>query len=125
MLLLDSQALLWLVDDSPRLGSEAPLHHQIDRAYLSRRDRVEADIKPTLGNVPSHAISPGGWSSKAWCCSTSRPSMTRRCAISGTDRHDPFDRLLVAQAQQAGLRLLTADHVLLKLERDLTLNAIR
>ncbi len=30
-------------------------------------------------------------------------------------RHDPFDRLLVAQASQAGLQLLTADRVLLGL----------
>jgi PIN domain nuclease of toxin-antitoxin system len=28
-------------------------------------------------------------------------------------RHDPFDRLLVAQASQAGLHLVTADRVLL------------
>jgi PIN domain nuclease of toxin-antitoxin system len=30
-------------------------------------------------------------------------------------RHDPFDRLLVAQASRTGLRLLTADRVLLGL----------
>jgi hypothetical protein len=33
-------------------------------------------------------------------------------------RHDPFDRLLVAQAACAGLRLLTADQILLGLGRD-------
>jgi PIN domain nuclease of toxin-antitoxin system len=38
-------------------------------------------------------------------------------------RHDPFDRLLVAQASHAGLRLLTADHVLLGLGRDFIINA--
>ena len=38
-------------------------------------------------------------------------------------RHDPFDRLLVAQASQAGLRLLTADRVLLGLGRDLVVDA--
>ena len=40
-------------------------------------------------------------------------------------RHDPFDRLIVAQASRAGLRLLTADHVLLDLRRDFILNASR
>ncbi len=30
-------------------------------------------------------------------------------------RHDPFDRLLVAQAARTGLRLLTADQILLAL----------
>jgi PIN domain nuclease of toxin-antitoxin system len=38
-------------------------------------------------------------------------------------KHDPFDRLLVAQAQRAGLRLVTADRVLLSLKRDFILAA--
>lgn len=38
-------------------------------------------------------------------------------------RHDPFDRLLVAQASQAGLGLLTADQVLLGLDCDFILDA--
>ena len=40
-------------------------------------------------------------------------------------RHDSFDRLLVAQASCAGLRLLTADQVLLDLGRDFILDASR
>ena len=38
-------------------------------------------------------------------------------------RHDPFDRLLVAQASHAGLQLLTADRVLLSLGRDFIFDA--
>jgi PIN domain nuclease of toxin-antitoxin system len=40
-------------------------------------------------------------------------------------RHDPFDRLLVAQAARAGLRLLTADQILLDLGRDFIIDATR
>ena len=40
-------------------------------------------------------------------------------------RHDPFDRLLVAQASRTGLRLVTADQVLLDLDRDFILDASR
>ena len=40
-------------------------------------------------------------------------------------RHDPFDRLLVAQASRAGLRLLTADQTLLGLGRDFITDAGR
>ena len=40
-------------------------------------------------------------------------------------RHDPFDRLLVAQADRAGLRLLTADRVLLGLQRRFILDATK
>jgi len=38
-------------------------------------------------------------------------------------KHDPFDRLLVAQASHAGLQLLTADRVLLGLDHDFIVNA--
>jgi PIN domain nuclease of toxin-antitoxin system len=38
-------------------------------------------------------------------------------------RHDPFDRLLVAQAARAGLQLLTADQILLGLGRDFIIDA--
>ena len=40
-------------------------------------------------------------------------------------RHDPFDRLLVAQASRAGLQLLTADQILLGLDRDFIIDATR
>ncbi len=40
-------------------------------------------------------------------------------------RHDPFDRLLVAQAYRAGLRLLSADQVLLGLGRNYIIDARR
>ena len=40
-------------------------------------------------------------------------------------RHGPFDSLLVAQASCAGLRLLTADQVLLNLGRDFIPDASR
>lgn len=40
-------------------------------------------------------------------------------------RHDPSDRLIVARASRAKLRLLTADHVLLDLRRDFIFDASR
>jgi PIN domain nuclease of toxin-antitoxin system len=40
-------------------------------------------------------------------------------------RHDPFDRLLVAQASCAGLRLLTTDQILLGVGRDFIVDANR
>ena len=40
-------------------------------------------------------------------------------------RHDPFDRLILAQASRLGLHLLTAGHVLLGLDRDFILDASR
>jgi PIN domain nuclease of toxin-antitoxin system len=38
-------------------------------------------------------------------------------------RHDPFDRLIVAQAHLTGMRLLTADRLLLALNRRIAVSA--
>ena len=43
----------------------------------------------------------------------------------GLLRHDPFDRLLVAQARQERLDLLTADRVLLGLGHEFIVDATR
>jgi len=45
------------------------------------------------------------------------------CDFPELTRHDPFDRLLVAQASHDGLRLLTSDRVLIALARDFILDA--
>jgi PIN domain nuclease of toxin-antitoxin system len=40
-------------------------------------------------------------------------------------KHDPFDRLIIAQAQLTGARLLTADATLLALGRGFVVDAAR
>ncbi|MGH2860720.1 MAG: type II toxin-antitoxin system VapC family toxin [Solirubrobacteraceae bacterium] len=125
MLLLDSQALLWLLDDSPRLGTQA--RQAITTAqvvHVSAATVWELTIKTMLGKLTVPA------------------ELTKRLLEQGLEllsitaahaeairefpeliRHDPFDRLIVAQASCARLRLLTADHVLLELRRDFILDA--
>lgn len=127
MLLLDSQTLLWVLDDSPRLGPEA--RKTIDSArgvHVSAATVWELTIKAMLGklSVPtplSAAITGQG---------LQLLSVTAEHAEGIRDypelaRHDPFDRLLVAQAGHSGLRLLTADRVLLELQQDFILDATR
>jgi PIN domain nuclease of toxin-antitoxin system len=127
MLLLDSQALLWLLDDSPRLGPRA--RHAISSAqgvHVSAATVWELTIKTMLGklNVPS------GLPARLTAQGLELLGITPEHAEAIRDfpeltRHDPFDRLLVAQASHAGLQLLTADQVLLKLGRDFILDATR
>ena len=53
MLLLDSQALLWLLDDNPRLGARA--RQAITSAqgvYVSAATVWELTIKTMLGSCP-------------------------------------------------------------------------
>jgi PIN domain nuclease of toxin-antitoxin system len=100
MLLLDSQALLWLLDDSPRLGPQAR------QAVKSAQGvHVSGQGLELLSVTAEHAEAIHEF-----------PELIR---------HDPFDRLIVAQASRAGLQLLTADHVLLDLQRDFILDASR
>jgi len=127
MLLLDSQALLWLLDDSPRLGPES--RHTISSTggvHVSVATVWELTIKTMLGKLSV----PRDFSRRLVEQGLVLLSITAEHAealheFPELTRHDPFDRLLVAQAQHAGLRLLTADHVLLKLERDFILDATR
>ena len=127
MLLLDSQALLWLLDDNPRLGPRA--RQAITSAqgvYVSAATVWELTIKTMLGKLTV----PENLSTRLTGQGLELLSVTAEhaAAIRGfpeLTRHDPVDRLIVAQAARAGLSLLTADHVLLGLRRDYILDASR
>jgi PIN domain nuclease of toxin-antitoxin system len=127
MLLLDSQALIWLLDDSPRLG---PLARQAittaKGVHVSAATVWELAIKTMLGKLSV----PDDFSRRLVAQGLVLLSITAEHAEAIRDfpelvRHDPFDRLLIAQASRTGLRLLTADHVLLGLDRDYVVNATR
>lgn len=125
MLLLDSQALLWVLDDSPRLGATARnLISSADGVHVSAATVWELTIKTMLGKLSMPADVGARLLEQGFV----PLSVTAEHAEGIRDfpeltRHDPFDRLLVAQADRAGLRLVTADHVLLKLDRDFIVDA--
>jgi PIN domain nuclease of toxin-antitoxin system len=127
MLLLDSQALLWLLDDSPRLGPQA--RRAIASAqgvHVSAATVWELTIKSMLGKLTV----PADLSKRLPGEGLELLSITAEHAAAIRDfpeliRHDPFDRLIIAQASRTGLKLLTADHVLLGLNRDFVLDASR
>jgi len=127
MLLLDSQALLWLLDDNPRLGPQA--RKAITAAqgvHVSAATVWELTIKSMLGKLTV----PDELSKRLPGQGLELLSVTAEHAEAIREfpellPHDPFDRLIVAQASCAGLRLLTADHVLLDLRRDFILDASR
>jgi PIN domain nuclease of toxin-antitoxin system len=127
MLLLDSQALLWLLDDNPRLGPQArKAVTSAQGVHVSAATVWELTIKSMLGKLTV----PADLSKRLTGQGLELLSVTAEHAEAIRDfpelaRHDPFDRLLVAQAAQAGLRLLTADHVLLDLRRNFILDASR
>jgi PIN domain nuclease of toxin-antitoxin system len=127
LLLLDSQVALWVLDDSPRLGPQArQMIRSTTTVHVSAATVWELTIKAMLGklSVPDklaarlveQGLSPLSITAEHVEALREFPELTP---------HDPFDRLLVAQASHAGLQLLTADRVLLGLRRDFIVNATR
>lgn len=125
MLLLDSQAALWLLDDNPRLG---PLAREAIASaaavHVSAATVWELTIKAMLGKLSlpdqfaRHLTEQG-----LVVLNVSAAHAEGIRDFPELVRHDPFDRLIVAQAQQSGLRLVTADRVLLTLDRDFIIDA--
>src|SRR6476646_1578693 len=115
MLLLDSQVALWLVDDNPRLGPAA--RHRIENdavVYVSAATIWELTIKSMLGKVEL----PAEFESLLIDQGVTILPITAQHAAAIAQfpellRHDPFDRLLIAQAKLERLDLLTADQLLL------------
>lgn len=127
MLLLDSQALLWLLDDNPRLGPEARATiGSASRVHVSAATVWDLTIKTMLGKLTVPAGLPAILADQG----LQLLPVTAEHAEAIRDypelvRHDPFDRLLVAQADRSGLRLLTADRVLLGLAKDFIVDAAK
>ncbi len=95
MLLLDSQALLWLLDDNPRLGGRA--RQAITSAqgvHVSAATVWELTIKSMLGKLSV----PADFSQRLSAQGLEPLSITAEHAEAIRDfpelvRHDPFDRL--------------------------------
>jgi len=125
LLLLDSQVALWVLDDSPRLGPSArQMITSATAVHVSAATVWELTIKAMLGKLSVPEKLAAGLAEQGLALLNISPE--HAAAIRDFPelmRHDPFDRLLVAQASQAGLRLLTADRVLLGLDLDFLLDA--
>lgn len=126
-MLLDTNALLWLVHDSPRLGPVS--RDLIDgkrRVHYSSISVTEITIKHMLGRMPL----PGGAGFPEIFERSGLTELPLRANHAATlldfgalARHDPFDRMLLAQAKQERLTLLTSDSTLLALDEDWIVDA--
>lgn len=113
-LLLDTHVLLWLASDSPRVP--ATVRTTIAAAserVVSAASAYEIALKTRLGGLTDGAGVLDGWQRllrnlQATELPLSVAHMTRAGAMVWEHR-DPFDRMLVAQAQLEGLTLITDD----------------
>ena len=114
--LLDTQIYLWFLANSPKLSKAArAMIADADEVFVSAASIWEASIKAGIGKLEVVAddlvagIAASGFSEL--------PVLSRHAAaVSALPPHhrDPFDRLLIAQAVQEPMRLLTADSLLKK-----------
>jgi PIN domain nuclease of toxin-antitoxin system len=109
-LLLDTHVLLWFLADDGRLSRKARRSiAKADEVFVSAASAWEIAIKVRLGKLRfdgalGSAVSGSGLQ---WLAVTERHAEATLAlpALHG----DPFDRMLVAQAQREELRLMTHD----------------
>lgn len=112
-LLLDTHVLLWWLDDNPALGADAKELISLgeNEVFVSAISAAEIAIKSAVGKlrVPSdleHQLDQNSFAPL--------PLRLRHGLAMETlplHHRDPFDRLLIAQAQCEDLVLVTADRV--------------
>ncbi|MEW5847860.1 MAG: type II toxin-antitoxin system VapC family toxin [Myxococcota bacterium] len=115
-LLLDTHALIWWVSDSPTLSLTARTSiEQAPEVFVSAVNVWEIAIKRSLGKLHLHVTQEDLARIAPTFGFTELPVTARHAAaVENLPWHhaDPFDRLLVAQAQLEGATLVTADTVL-------------
>lgn len=125
MILLDSHVLLWVLAGSERLGKRARTAlAEAEVVFASAASVWELAIKSMLGKVrlPNDLVARLEEQGLSILDVTAAHALAIR-RFPEIARHDPFDRLLVAQAHSDGLRLLSADRVLLDLGRRFIVDA--
>ena len=110
-LLLDTHVVLWWLSDDQRLGQEARrlIANPGNHVAVSAASVWEMAIKSSIGKLSV----PDGLEEAILVCGFKPLSITLEHAARVGDlpllHRDPFDRMLIAQAQLEGLDLLTAD----------------
>lgn len=123
-ILLDTHVFIWAVEENRRLSpaARAMLSDPNEVVFFSAVSALEIAIKWSKGNLElpdrpyefvTKTLSAAGISQLAI-------TVRDTCAVGDLPHHhhDPFDRLLVAQARTNGLRLMTADPILERYDVD-------
>lgn len=125
-LLLDTNALLWVLDPSHSSLGERAIQRikNADRVYVSAASIFEMQIKSMIGKleIPNNLVT---------VIDESNMKLLDINAVHAEaikhypklKKHDPFDRLLLAQSRIEKLPLLTADEFLLGLSSTDTIDA--
>ena len=114
-LLLDTHALIWFLNDDARLGRQAraAISDAANRSYVSDVTAWEAGIKFSLRKLdlpaPHEKLFPGLLEKLGFYVLPIRHEHLHRMVTLPWHHRDPFDRLLIAQAQVEGMMLVSCD----------------
>ena len=111
-LLLDTHVFLWVVDDSPRLSAaaRAAIVDGANVVFVSAATAWEISIKKAIGKL---TIPRGDYLEELRLHRLAPLNITTEHALAVAElpsyHQDPFDRLLIAQAQVEKLTIVTGD----------------
>ena len=112
-ILLDSHVVLWWLDDSAAMG---PLCRELisnaDEAFVSAVTPWELGIKRALGKLTMPEGLADQLESQGFVSLSITAAHAEAAPALSSHHRDPFDRMLVAQAQLETLVLVTADKTL-------------
>ena len=114
-LLIDTHALLWFCEGSSMLSpkARAAMEDDANERFVSHASAWEVAIKVSIGKLKLETdyrmIFPGVLEANGFVFLP--PTVEHYKAVITLPRHhgDPFDRLIIAQAQVEGLTILTSD----------------
>jgi PIN domain nuclease of toxin-antitoxin system len=112
-LLLDTHVFLWWRVNDPRLGENAiSAIADADIVFVSAVSAWEAAIKASLGRIELPDTVESGVEDSGFEKLPITFSHAEGTAALPRHHHDPFDRMLIAQAAAEGLTLVTQDRKL-------------
>ena len=110
-LLVDTNALIWWFDDDASLSpkARAAIADPQNEVFASSLSFAEIAIKQGLGKLDGPFISDDLLAEQGISPLPLTPRHGRRVVELPLHHRDPFDRLLIAQALEEGLTIVTAD----------------
>ncbi|MEW5973612.1 MAG: type II toxin-antitoxin system VapC family toxin [Pseudomonadota bacterium] len=110
-LLLDTHALLWWLMDAPALGARARglIEDGRNEVFVSAATTWEIAIKMQLGKIEAPEGLNGVVEEEGFRPLSISLFHGTSAGLLVWEHRDPFDRMLVAQAQAEGLEVVTAD----------------
>jgi len=113
-ILLDTHVLLWWLDDNPSLPAQAReiIREPGNTVFVSAVSYWEIWLKQSLGKLRLAPDFMDRLTGESFENLPLQAAQTRQVSLLPWHHRDPFDRMLVAQAQVEKLVLLTADRAL-------------